>query len=466
MTQGKPVEHNTSAPKGLGLIIEVDPQGPAGRAGVKAGDLLRAINGRAVQDVVDYFFESAVANPRLSLLRDGRPLVIRVQKEAEDSLELGFAEELWDGIRRCRNRCHFCFVDQMPPKLRPTLYLKDDDYRLSLLHGTFITLGNLTPADWARIKRQHLGPLRVSVHTTNPELRRRLMGNPRAGEVLSDLKRLAALGISLHTQVVLLPGINDGAELERTLADLVALYPAVESVAVVPVGLTRRRLEGQVRAPRPRGAAPLPPLRLVDKHLARTTLDLIDGLRRRLSAAGADSLVYGADELFLLASRPIPPWGYYGDFPQLENGVGLVRRLLTGFARRRRYLPPALPEPRRVRLVTGTLAAPLLVTLARELEKTRGLTVEVIPVTNLLFGPSVTVAGLLAGRDVFAALEGLPPVAELLLPSCCLKEGSLFPDEVTTRELARALDTPVRVVPATAAGLVAGVLGKPVGAGF
>jgi len=263
------------------------------------------------------------------------------------------------------------------------------------------------------------------------------------------------------------PDINDGAQLARTLADLASLHPAVASVAVVPVGLTRQRFELQEKRSRARrstaGAITLPDLRPVDPARAGRILDLVGEFRRGLSRRLGEPLVHGADELYLLSGRPVPSWGYYGAFPQLENGVGLVRQLLTGFARRRRFLPREVDPPRRVRLVTGMLAAPVLRQLAVVLNHIRGLRVEVAAVTNHLFGPLVTVSGLLGGEDVLARLRGMPPVDEILLPGSCLKDDHLFLDELGIDQLATKLSARLRVVPPTAAGLLAGSLGRGAG---
>lgn len=464
MKSSRPKDINRCAGGPGGLVSSVVPGSAAQRAGIRPGDRLIEINRRPIRDVVDYFFESAVSDPVLTVLRGNSRLELPATMDQDQSLGLDFTEELWDGIRRCRDHCHFCFMDQMPRGLRHTLYLKDDDYRLSFLHGTFITLDNLEEADWDRIESQHLGPLHVSVQTTNPELRRKLMGNPRAGEIMERLARLAAMSLEIHAQVVVCPDINDGAELARTLADLGSLYPAVASIAVVPVGLTDRRFEIQRE---PAGAhrggpqkSPLPDLRPVDSTLAGRILDLVGEFRRGLSRRFGEPLVHGADELYLVAGRPIPPWGYYSAFPQLENGVGLVRQIWTGFARRRRYLPRAISTPRKVRVVTGVLAAPVLEPLAATLRRIEGLTVEVAAVPNRLFGPSVTVSGLLGGQDIITHLKGFPEVDEILLSAGCLKDGSLFLDDLTIEDFAVKLSTPVRVVWPTASGLIDGSLQK------
>ncbi|MDR7402935.1 MAG: DUF512 domain-containing protein, partial [Armatimonadota bacterium] len=306
---------------GGGTIASVRPGSWAARAGLGKGDVVLSVNGQPLQDVLDYRYLCAEPHVRLEVRRpDGTVLLLETEKDVDQDLGISFTAATFDGIRRCRNRCLFCFVDQMPGGLRPGLYVKDDDYRHSFLYGNYITLTGLRADDWQRIRRLRLSPLYVSVHTTNPVLRARLMGTPRAAPIMDRLRRLAEEGIRFHAQVVLCPGWNDGPELERTGRDLAGLYPAVESVAAVPVGLTAHR-QG------------LPPLRGYTAAEARAVLAQVDTLRAENMSRLGTPLLYAADEFYALAGRPIPAARYYGDFPQLENGVGLVRRFLDTAAR-------------------------------------------------------------------------------------------------------------------------------------
>ncbi|ACX52336.1 protein of unknown function DUF512 [Ammonifex degensii KC4] len=406
-----------------GLEIKaVDPQGQGALLGLRPGDLLLRVDENTLRDIIDFYFYTA-SGRRLFLRRDGRELVLRLP-EPERPWGLDFAHP-FGSVRRCANRCLFCFVDQQPPGLRPTLSFKDDDYRLSFWEGNFTTLTNCTRKDLERIVEQRLSPLYISVHTTNPQLRAKLMGNPRAGLIMEQLKFLAAGGITLHTQIVLCPGINDGVELERTVEDLASLYPAVASIAVVPVGLTRYR-QG------------LYPLRPVSREEAALLLEKIHSWQRKFHRCWGTRLVYAADELYLLAGSPLPPASAYEGFPQLENGVGLARQFLSGWEK----LKPRLPReasPLRAVIVTGVLAAGLLEPVVARLNKIRGLEVELVVVENEFFGPTVTVAGLLTGRDIRRALLSRPRPDLVMLPAVALKDGHLFLDDLTLDELAAEL---------------------------
>lgn len=340
----------------------------------------------------------------------------------------------------------------MPAGLRPGLYIKDDDYRYSFLHGNFITLTNLKPGDWDYILRWHLSPLYISVHTTNPELRRHILGNPRAGAIMDQLGRLAAGGIQMHTQIVLCPGLNDGPELERTVKDLSRLFPAVQSIAVVPVGLTAER-EG------------LFPLRRVTPGEAREIVTRIEEWQSSFRQSFGRGLVYGADELYLLAGIPLPAAAYYDDFPQTENGIGITRLFLDEYEVAVKKIPRALTGPRRVVVATGVLIAPLLTRLVQRLVAgVTNLEARVVAVPNRFFGPKVTVAGLLTGQDLLAELGEAASWARekkglVILPDVMLKsDAPVFLDDRTPAMLARELGVRVEIIPATGEGLVAGIL--------
>ena len=364
------------------------------KLGLRPGDRLLAINGHPLRDVIDYYFYGAEEHLELRVRRGGREMTIRARRKYEQELGLNFVHPLFDSIRHCSNACKFCFVDQLPSGLRPSLYVKDDDYRLSFLTGSFVTLTNLTEADWARLAEQRLSPLYVSVHATEPSLRRRIFGR-EVPNICQQLRRLGGLGIRVHAQIVLIPGLNDGEHLARTIADLSALYPIVESVAIVPVGLTKYH----------RGGCRAYTLTEARKLLAQTA-----SWQRDFRQRWGVGFVYPADEWYLLAGEPIPPAEAYDGFPQLENGVGLVRELLSDWAEVRQSLgtgQSAAPHGMaKLTLVCGTLIAPILADIAREFSALTGFGVEVIPVVNRFFGPTVTVSGLLTGQDVVSALEG------------------------------------------------------------
>ncbi len=402
-------------------IAAVLPGSTAERCGLRKGDRLVSVNGREVRDSIDVSFLAAEERLSLEVERpDGTRSVLRLLKEPDDSLGIELPPL---NVRRCRNRCIFCFVDQMPPGCRKSLSVKDDDYRASFLFGNYITLGNLRAEDWERIFRQRLSPLYVSVHATEPELRSFLLQNRRAPDIRESLRRLAAGGIALHTQIVLCPGINDGEHLVRTIGDLASLAPAVRSIAVAPVGLTRRR----------QGLFPLRPFR---RNEARMIVKDLETMGRRFRKRLGARLVFPSDELYLRASLPLPRAAFYEDFPQIENGVGMVAEFLR--TARRARVPSRLPKVRAT-AVTGESFAPVLRAALQRLRNAGGPVVQVLKVRNAFLGPSVTVAGLLAGRDIVRAVRKKQVGEILFLPATALKEGSgVFIDDLSLRDLEKA----------------------------
>lgn len=417
----------------LGLIARVLPGSPAERCGVQPGDRLIAIDGLVVRDVIDYRFQTASGDLALDLLRDGRGLHLRVSKAPDEELGLEFDQPVFEGIRQCNNHCEFCFIRGLPPGLRPTLYIFDDDYRYSFLYGNFLTLTNLEESDWERIAFQKLSPLYISVHATNLEVRRRLLVNRRAPDILEQLDRLGRAGTRVHCQIVLCAGVNDGPVLEQSLADLADRYPVVQSVAVVPVGLTRYSKVRAIRRPTPAEA--------------RAALRVIGAVARRMRAEVGRGFVYGSDELYLLAGERLPGAAAYDGFPQLQNGVGLIRLLLESWRRLRRRLPQRVEPPRRVACVCGQAVAPALRAIAEELGRVPGLQVEVVPVANRFFGEAVTVSGLLAGRDLSGALRSGAWDLAVVPRSAFGFEGAQTLDGMTLEALRS--EVPFPVVPAS-----------------
>lgn len=429
------------------LITGVEPASPALRAGVRPGELLHAVNGHPIADVLDYRFYIMERRLVLSLSgKDGLRRTVRLTKGEYDDPGLTFDSYLMDKQRRCKNKCIFCFVDQMPKGLRESLYFKDDDSRMSFFFGSYVTLTNMTEADIRRIIAMHLSPINISVHATDPELRVKMLRNPRAGEVLRYLPMLAEAGIALNTQLVLCPGINDGEQLERSLNDLSVLLPALQSIALVPVGLTVHR-EG------------LYPLRKMTREEALRTLEIADAFNERMRPLHGRRIAFPADELFLTAGVPIPDADFYGDFDQLEDGVGLLALQRRDFLEKLEALPGS-DAPRTVSVAFGTAAAPFMRELiARAAEKFPRLTVHVYAVSNRLFGETVDVTGLLCGRDLIDGLRGKPLGETLILSHVMLRHENTFLDDLTPADVEAALGVPVTITDETGSGLLCALAG-------
>ncbi|HEV7126522.1 MAG TPA: DUF512 domain-containing protein [Ktedonobacterales bacterium] len=450
-------------PKLYGWVREVVPESPADLAGLQPGDLLQTINGRAVRDLVDYQFYASEEELLLGIERNGRALEVLLGKAADEDAGLRFGEEPAPFIRQCANKCVFCFIKGLPERhqparglplgMRESLYIKDDDYRYSFLFGNFITLTNLKEKDWQRLEEQRLSPLYVSVHTTNPELRRKMVDGPRAGDVLEHIQRLAALHITCHTQLVLCPPINDGEELERSIGDLAALRPTVASISAVPVGLTKYNNMLKV--------GDLPPMRPYTVREALEVVARVERWQRQFQAELGEPFVYLSDEWYYLTRRPFPRASHYGGYAQIENGVGMTRFLLDAWQRTRRQLPATVGAPRRLGLVTSTMAEPVLRTLVRDLRRVGGLEVRLLPVVNRFFGPTTTVAGLLCGQDaldaVLTSCADFTPDDLVLLPRVMLDNaGARFLDDMAVEEF-RAQLTPRVAFAKTAEEIVAAV---------
>lgn len=413
-------------------IREVERGSPAYRAKIRPGDELVAINGHSISDVLDYKFYAYDAV--LSLRLQNR--IVRIRKQEGEDLGLIFESYLMDKAKRCANRCIFCFIDQLPPGMRETLYFKDDDARMSFLMGNYISLTNLSDRDIERMIRMRISPVNVSVQATDPEVRRRMLGNPRAGECLHILKRFAQANLTMNCQIVVCPGVNDGEVLERSLRDLAELAPAVSSVSVVPVGLTRYR----------EGLSPLEP---VDAACAQAIIDQVDTLAEECMQRHGTRLIFCADELYIKAGREIPPDSYYEDYPQLENGVGLLALLMEEFACALDQLAgDELIAP--FTIATGVSAAPFLTKLIDALEKKcdNVFQWQVVPVPNRFFGESVNVAGLVTGRDLLDTLSGRELGERVLIPEVMLRHGAhVFLDDVSLEEAQAALGVPIVPVP-------------------
>jgi len=484
------------------LISAVRPDSIGAELGLQPGDMLVAVDSRPLRDVIDYRYY--IAEERIDVLvrtADGGETLYEIEKDPDEDLGLDFEEPLFDRLRTCNNKCPFCFLTQMPHGLRKTLYLKDDDYRLSFIYSNFVTFTNLSEADWERIEHQHLSPMNISVHATDPAWREIMLGRPNLPDVRAQIRRLGQLGVSVHTQIVACPGVNDGEVLRQSIADLAALYPTVQSIAVVPVGLTRYRFEGKapksIRAaieihdapewagaggrepesggrstqtpdpeprfpvPGPRPPAPEPlhdpslgfcsrlgatadvPLRCYPNAEAAELLDLILGYSQACRRDLGLTLVYPSDEIYILANREMPPADFYDDMPQYSNGVGMVRDFLDSWAKAKRRLPARIPTPVSLALVCGTLVGPLLEQVAARLNKIEGLTVRVLPVVNQFFGDTVTVSGLLAAQDVIPALRASGCTRAILPRVMFDYQGARTIDDQSPQQIAEAAGIPV-----------------------
>ncbi|MHB9024187.1 MAG: DUF512 domain-containing protein [Armatimonadota bacterium] len=407
-------------------IAAVEPGSIAEEIGVVPGDVLLAVNGEAVPDYIAYRFAITGEVITVDIAHGDETLRVEIEKDTDEDLGIAFDADVFDGMHRCANRCVFCFEEQMPRGMRPSLSLRDDDFRLSFLHGNFVTLTNLRKGEFERIIRERLSPLFVSVHATDPEVRRRMLGRKRLPDIRAQLRQLADGGIQLHAQIVLCPGWNDGAVLEQTLDDLAGLHPALLSVGIVPVGLTAHRPAG-------------PDIRPVTPADAAALLDAVQRRQQELLPRLGTRLVFAADEFYLAVNRPIPPAEEYEEFPQKENGIGLARLFLDELAAME--IPEKL-SPEKVALVTGTLAAPLLETLAARLRQA-GATVEVVPVPNTFYGGGVSVAGLLTGGDILRALAGRDLGRAIILPAVVLNTDGIFLDDLRPADLQEKLGAPL-----------------------
>ena len=419
------------------VIADVEKRSPAARARIKAGDTLLTINGREIQDVLDYRFY--MPDSRLTVTVQtpkGKCRTLTVRKKPYAELGLVFDTYLMDKQRSCRNNCIFCFIDQLPEGMRESLYFKDDDSRLSFLFGNYITLTNLTDHDVERIIEMHISPINVSVHTTNPDLRCKMMNNRFAGDCLRHLYRFAEAGLDINCQLVLVPGYNDGAELARSMEDLAALAPAVRSVAAVPVGLTKYR-EG------------LPQLRAFTPAECATVIDQMTAMGDAMVEKHGTRIFYPSDEWYIKAGRPIPDGDFYEEYPQLENGVGMIALQREEFKQAADDYP-LFVETDRLVIATGVDAAPYLQALADyAMAKWPAVQLQVVAIKNEFFGESITVSGLITGGDLIKQLQGVP-MDRLLLPQNMLRqEGDLFLDDVSVEQVREALGVPITFIQET-----------------
>lgn len=410
---------------------------PAYKHGIKAGEKLLSLNGNQIMDVLDYRFYQLNTALTLELENaQGERRVVSFKKPEYEEIGLEFETYLMDQQHSCKNKCVFCFIDQLPKGLRKSLYFKDDDSRLSFLFGNYVTLTNLTEHEISRIIKMHISPMNISVHTTNPELRVKMMKNPHAGEALSIIRRFAQAGIKINCQIVLCPGYNDGEELKRTLSDLESMCPQIQAVAIVPVGITRYREN-------------LPAMRPFTREAAGATIDLIESFGEKCLQKHGTRLVYPGDEFYLKAERPLPSADFYEDFSMLENGVGLLPLLMDEFYSALKEPRTAVAKKRKLTIATGMAPREYIRGCFNDtVKKFPQISGQVVPIVNHFFGETITVSGLVTGRDLIDQLSSVDLGEELLIPACMLRrEGDLFLDDVSLQDVEAALKVPVRPVP-------------------
>ena len=417
-------------------ISQVLPDSIAAEVGFTPGDAIVSINGTNPRDLIDYQFLCADEVLEIEVLDEvGKLHHIELEKDYDEDLGLEFETALFDALIQCNNRCPFCFIDQQPPGKRDTLYFKDDDYRLSFLYGSYLTLTNLPEKEWQRIEQMRLSPLYVSVHATEPEVRTRLLKNPRAAQILSQLKWFQERRLQIHAQVVVCPGINDGIHLEQTIRDLASFHtgeiPAVASVAVVPVGLTKFRPQEDKLIP-------------VTREKALEVIDQVRSLQQKFRRKLGSTCVWLADEWFLIAGEDLPCESEYEDYPQIDNGVGSIRLFIKQFMDVADRLLPEQVPPRQLTWVVGNAVEKVFQPILERLNTVSGLDVKMHALSSDYWGQNITVTGLLTGHDLITKLQGNNLGEGIILPSVMLKHGELvFLDDINVEEVSRQLHTPI-----------------------
>lgn len=412
------------------VISEINKDSIAEELEFKSGEKILSVNGEKPKDLIDYRYMMSAEEVEIEIEKlNGEIEIYEIEKDFDEDLGIVFESAVFDRIKPCTNRCIFCFVDQQPEGLRESLYIKDDDYRLSYLQGTYVTLTNLSSADRKRIEDLRLGPLYVSVHTTNPDLRAKMLNNPKAANILEDLKWLKKAGIPIHAQIVLCPDYNDGEELQRTLKDFEKFKSIIHSVAIVPVGITRFHKND---------------LKTLTEENALDVIKQVEDFNKKVKK----SLAMASDEFFLKAGYEIPPKKYYGNFAQIEDGVGALRLLFDDFEKHRKKLPSSLKTPKNITFATSSSAVAALREIVKELNKIENLTCTVVELKNNFFGANVTVAGLITGEDLIAQLKARgEKIERLVLPSIMFRPFTEdFLDGVTLSQAKNAIGAEITVV--------------------
>lgn len=410
------------------IISDVIKNSIADELGFEKSDILLKINSVVPKDYIEYQFLVACEELEIELKKNNGELeIFEIEKDFEEDLGIVFESAIFDKIKPCTNRCIFCFVDQQPKGLRESLYIKDDDYRLSYLQGTYVTLTNLTQQDKNRIKTQHLGPLFVSVHATNPELRAKMLRNPKASKIMEELNWLKDNDIPFHAQIVLCPGYNDGEELKRTLNDLFSVKSVLCSIAVVPLGITKFRKEK---------------LQSINKKIAKETIEIIDEFNKKIKR----NIACASDEFFLVANEPIPPKKYYGNFDQIEDGVGSLRLLMDDFEKRLKKFPKKIKNIKSFTFATSFSALQCFTMFADKLNKISNLSVDVTPIKSNFWGEQINVAGLICAKDLIEQLKG-KTIQNLIIPTVMLRPYSKeFLDGYNILEVEKELNTKIHVI--------------------
>ena len=411
------------------IISKVAQHSIAEELGIEPGDILISINGKKIVDIIDYLFQMADDYVEVEIIKnDGEHWLLEIDKEYNEELGIEFNNPIMDKAKYCQNKCLFCFVDQLPQNMRKSLYFKDDDSRLSFLQGNFVTLTNLSDDDINRIIEYNISPINVSIHTTNPELRVRMLNNKNAGNVLKRLKLLTDNRIIVNGQIVLCPDINDGKELDRTIKDLYPMYPNLHSLAIVPVGITKFREN-------------LYPMKLYDKNTATKIIDQVKKWQKSIKEKTGTNFVYLSDEFYVLANRDLPSYEDYEDFPQLENGVGLMKKLEYEFDDYLNTLPDSNYMEKTLSIVTGVSAKSFLERLLLKLsEKMPNIKINIYSIKNNYFGETITVSGLITGQDIIKQLKEKKLGSKIIIPESMLRsDEDIFLDDITLDEVEREL---------------------------
>ena len=417
-------------------IEAVDTGSPAAKAGLKGGDVLLSINSCPLHDVIDFMFNKGTDELEIEFMRNAA--VNKTFITLEDDSDLGITVKPFK-VKTCRNNCIFCFVKQLPKGLRKSLYIKDEDYRLSFLYGNYMTLSNISNEDRKRILEQRLSPLYISVHSTNRALRNKMLGNPKAQDIMKELKFFSSNKIRMHIQIVLCPGFNDGKELQNTIRDIYKFYPYVSSIAVVPVGLTRhRKLQ----------------LQPVTKNVALESIKIVESFQKRFRKKHGESIVYCADEMYIKAEKSFPPLKEYGNLSQIENGVGMVPLFINQAKKAR--IPKTISGKKNFITFTGISFFPYLTKFINRFSENENFNITLVPIKNEFFGESVTVTGLLTGRDIIKALHDNADAYDILIvPEVVLKEGdNVFLDNVSLKEIEDATGLKTVVTDGTPQGFI------------